>query len=67
MNEPYKKTLVGDIKSNLPLDDKVLETILIELESFMIKHHIDKIDIGWSRDALMKSQAMVQCDISKLQ
>ena len=40
---------VGDIKISQPTNEEYYEMILIELEQFMIKHRIDKIDIGWGR------------------
>lgn len=42
--------LVGDIRmqSSSP-DEEYLERVLIELQTFMEKHSIDKIDVCWNR------------------
>lgn len=40
--------LVGDIKTGNAENEEYFETILRELEDFMVKHKIDKIDIGWT-------------------
>lgn len=45
-------SLVGDIKVNQTVTQEYTKIILIELEQFMIKYKIDKIDIGWSKDFL---------------
>lgn len=40
--------LVGDIKSETT-SEKVASEIITELEAFMIKHKIDRIDVSWKR------------------
>jgi hypothetical protein len=41
--------LVGDIKLSPFASEEDCQKILTELEKFMEKYCIDKIDIGWSR------------------
>ena len=41
--------LSGDIKLDQPQNGEYYEMILLELEHFMIKHRINKIDICWGR------------------
>jgi hypothetical protein len=55
-----KTALVGDVRSNHPTNPEYFETVLRLLEEFMIEHHIDKIDVGWSRDAVLRSQGTAQ-------
>jgi hypothetical protein len=49
LNNIKETALVGDIKISQPTSSENYEIILVELEQFMLKHKIDKIDVGWSR------------------
>lgn len=40
--------LVGDIKQNDLQSEAKREEFLKQLSELMIKHHVDKIDVGWS-------------------
>jgi len=58
-NKPTSR-LSGDIKignANKPLDFtqsiEYYEMVSQRLEAFMIEYDIDKIDVGWSRNALI--------------
>ena len=48
-----KSCLVGDVKLSPHANEKDCIDFLNELEQLMIKYDIDKIDIGWNRNALL--------------
>lgn len=45
--------LVGDIRHSNPENEEYLETLMRELQDFMIRHRVEKIDVGWSRNDIM--------------
>lgn len=49
-------SLVGDVRTTNPSNPEYFETILRELEEFMIHHSIDKIDVSWSRKAIIRDE-----------
>lgn len=53
--EPFSSRLAGDIKCANPRNPEYCETIMRQLEEFMIEHDLDKIDIGWSRSGMLKA------------